>query len=224
MKAKESVKKYAAYYRVSTKEQGFSGLGLEAQKAIVKGFTKGNGKIMAEFVEIESGRKTKRPKLDEAIAFCKATKATLIVARLDRLGRIARHLFEIKENLELVACDLPNMDTMIFGIFATFAQSEGEKIKERTKAALEAKKEQGFKLGSPQNLTDKAREKAVAAKKRLAKESPLNQSLYQKIKDLKNLGLNTYQIAKRLNSWGEKGRKGGRFHASTIKKLTALYQ
>lgn len=216
-------KKYAAYYRVSTQEQGHSGLGLEAQRRRVEN-TVGTGNVEKDFIEIESGRRRKRPQLDAAIEYCKKTGCTLIVAKLDRLGRMVKHLFEIKENIKLVACDIPNMDTTSFGIFATMAQAEAERIRERTRAALAEKKARGCKLGSPQNLTDKAREKSREVRRRTARENPVNKKAYIKAKDLQSMGMGLERIAKKFNYWGERGVNGGGYYASTIKKLFALYE
>ena len=216
-------KNYVAYYRVSTQSQGNSGLGLEAQRKTVVDMV-GRAAIEKEFIEVESGRSRKRAQLNAAISYCKLTGCVLIVAKLDRLGRMARHLWEIKENLELKACDVPYMDTMSFGIYATVAQSEAERIRERTKAALAAKKAQGIKLGSPQNLTDKARENSCKSRRLAAQENPLNKKAYAKAKDLRAMGFGLQRIANKLNQWGERGVKGGKFYACTVKKLFALYE
>ena len=140
-------KKYVAYYRVSTKEQGISGLGLNDQKFAVKTAI-GKKNIAKEFIEIESGKKRNRPQLEAAILHCQENGTGMVVAKLDRLGRNAGHLFQIRENIkDLYICDKPNMGTLEFGIFAALAQEEAETISRRTKAALAVKKRQGINLG-----------------------------------------------------------------------------
>ena len=89
------MKTYIAYYRVSTKRQGESGLGLEAQKQAVNLYAKNNGRILQEFTEVESGKKDKRPQLEQAINQCKQKEATLLIAKLDRLTRNVSFLFTL---------------------------------------------------------------------------------------------------------------------------------
>jgi DNA invertase Pin-like site-specific DNA recombinase len=144
--------KFLPYYRVSTVMQGRSGLGLEAQRQAVEEFVyRRGGTITAPmsdddvdikasgFVEVESGRNNKRPKLAEALAQCEMTGATLVVAKLDRLSRNAAFLMELKDSeVDFVAADLPDANTMTVGIMATVAQYEAEVISARTKVALQA--------------------------------------------------------------------------------------
>lgn len=218
-------KEYVAYYRVSTAKQGKSGLGLAAQKETVeKQAARDGGKIIKEFVEVESGKTKKRPELWKAITEARAKGAALIVAKLDRLGRKMKHLTEIRESgIDLVACDLPGMDTMSFGIFATFAQAEGERISERTKEALQEKKKQGVKLGSPQNLTDKARKKAYRVRRKNAQENPDNLKAAKIARDLRAQGLSYHKVADKLNDYGLKTRTGKQFYGMSVKNLIELY-
>ena len=119
-------KKYVAYLRVSTQKQGFSGLGLEAQKEIIKNYL--HTKIpIAEFTEVESGRKTDRPKLKDALALCRTTGATLIVAKLDRLARNVSFLSNLLESdVDIVFCDFPQANKMVLHILAPISQYEAE--------------------------------------------------------------------------------------------------
>ena len=137
---------YVAYYRVSTKRQGQSGLGLEAQKEIVKVALSGKAcKVIAEITEVESGRNKDRKGIANAIALCKQKKATLIVAKLDRLARDVNFIFTLKDSgIAFVACDIPDFNTLTLGIFASFAQFEAERISQRIKDALQATKAQSF--------------------------------------------------------------------------------
>nr|WP_090571765.1 recombinase family protein [Belnapia rosea] len=138
-----------AYLRVSTAGQGRSGLSLEGQReAVVQYATSAGGRIMAEFVETESGRKNDRPKLAEALAACRKRHATLVIAKLDRLSRDAAFLLKLRdEGVDFIAADMPNANRLTVGIMALVAEAEAEMASARTKAALAAAKARGVKLG-----------------------------------------------------------------------------
>lgn len=140
-----------AYYRVSTSEQGRSGLGLEAQKAAVENYLWRNGAILvAEFTEVESGARNDRPQLHEALKRAKLSIATLVIAKLDRLSRNAAFLLALRDaGTDFVAADMPNANRVTMGIMAVIAEEERRLISERTKAALKAAKARGVKLGNP---------------------------------------------------------------------------
>lgn len=143
---------YVAYLRVSTQKQGYSGLGLEAQREIIQKYLRDKTPVV-EFVEIESGRKKDRPKLKEALSLCRKTEATLIVAKLDRLARNVSFLSNLLENdVEIVFCDFPQANKMVLHILSAISQYEAELIAARTKSALQAKKARGFRLGNPEHL------------------------------------------------------------------------
>jgi len=149
--------KYVTYYRVSTKQQGASGLGLEAQRAAVEQYLNGgNWQVIAEFVEIESGKRIKnRPQLQAAIATAKKAKATLLVAKLDRLTRNVHFLTGLLESgVRFKAVDMPSADKTMVQIMAVIAEWERDRISERTKAALQAAKARGKKLGNPKLIAD----------------------------------------------------------------------
>jgi DNA invertase Pin-like site-specific DNA recombinase len=140
---------FVAYYRVSTQRQGASGLGLEAQQEAVRGFTKG-GTIVAEVVEVESGKRNDRPKLAEALALCRKTKATLIIAKLDRLARNVAFVSNLMESgVDFVAVDFPQANRLTVHILAAIAEHEAAMISQRTRAALQAAKARGKRLGGP---------------------------------------------------------------------------
>ena len=173
------MRKYIAYMRVSTKGQERSGLGLQAQKAIIDHYTKLEGaEIVQEYIETESGKDIEnRPKLQLAINECMKSNFILIVAKLDRLSRDVEHIFKIQKKLgehRFKSCDLPSSDSLTLSIFAGLAQREREIISIRTKVALQAKKAQGVKLGKPENLTQEARDKGVVAIKEKAKKNRNN--------------------------------------------------
>lgn len=141
--------RYVAYYRVSTFRQGQSGLGLEGQRTAVADHLEAGDEVVAEFTEIESGRKDDRPKLAEAIATAKRLKATLVIAKLDRLARSAHVVSCLLETgVKFVACDQPSASHLTIRILAAVAHEEAEMISRRTKAALGAAKARGAKLGN----------------------------------------------------------------------------
>jgi DNA invertase Pin-like site-specific DNA recombinase len=134
--------KYVAYYRVSTKKQGASGNGIEAQHAAVRSYVHGDDEIIAEYTDIESGSKADRRQLHKALDHCRQTGATLVIAKLDRLSRSAKFVFELRDSgVDFIACDMPEANTLTIGIIAVIAQNELETIRKRTKDALAARKE-----------------------------------------------------------------------------------
>ena len=141
--------KFVAYYRVSTDKQGQSGLGLDAQREAVARHI-GQAELVAEFTEVESGRKNDREQLAHALSLAKRTKATLVIAKLDRLARNVHFISGLLEsNVPFVCADMPEADRTFLQMMAVFAEWEARKISERTKAALAQVKAQGRKLGSP---------------------------------------------------------------------------
>lgn len=141
--------RYVAYYRVSTAQQGRSGLGLEAQREAVRLFLDGSaGALAEEFMEVESGKHAARPQLARALDACRLTGAVLVIAKLDRLSRDAHFLLGLeKAGVEFVAADMPNANRLTVRLMAVIAQEEREMISARTKAALAAAKARGRKLG-----------------------------------------------------------------------------
>lgn len=141
--------KFVSYLRVSTERQGKSGLGLEAQRQAVADYLNGGRwTLVQEVVEVESGGKDDRPKLAEAMALCRLHGATLVIAKLDRLSRDAAFLLGLqKGSVRFVAADMPEANEMVVGIMAVVAQAERRMISQRTRAALQASKARGTKLG-----------------------------------------------------------------------------
>ena len=217
--------RYVAYYRVSTKQQGNSGLGLDAQKNDVRIFVK-DAPIIAEFTEIESGKNNDREKLRLAIDAAKESGARLVIAKLDRLSRNAAFTMALKDSgVDFVCCDMPQADTLTIGIMSLLAQRERELISSRTKAALQAKKAQGFTLGTPANLTDAARAKGTAARIESARTSKANRQAADIARDKRAQGLTLRAIAEHLNSQqfsttpSKKHPSGKPFQAVTVKRL-----
>lgn len=220
------MKKYIAYLRVSTKKQERSGLGLEAQLAIVEHYAKVDGaEIVHTHIEAESGKTTQRPKLQLAISQCLTNNCTLIVAKLDRLSRDIQDTFGILKQLNnrLVSCDIPTsngvLDTFTLAIFAGLAQRERELISIRTKQALQAKKARGHQLGSPQNLTDEARRKGANAHRKSALETTNNKVAYSIISSRRREGATFQMIADELNQTGLKTTRGKQYERATVKMI-----
>ena len=142
------MEKYVAYYRVSTKQQGKSGLGLAAQREIVGRFIGEDKSLIGEYEEIESGRKDKRESLCKAIAHAKREKAKLLIARLDRFSRRVSFIANLmEEGIGLTVAEMPTATDFQLHIFAALAQEERRLISERTKAALQQAKKRGVELG-----------------------------------------------------------------------------
>lgn len=143
------MKKAIAYYRVSTDRQGKSGLGLEAQEQAVSVFVSAYGyNVIAEYKEVESGRKNKRPELLAALAQCRKERATLIIAKFDRLGRNVAFVSNLMESkVAFKAVDNPHASDLMLHMLAAFAQHEAVQISIRTKDALQAAKRRGVELG-----------------------------------------------------------------------------
>lgn len=212
--------KYIAYYRVSTREQGNSGLGLDAQRSSVENFiSKSGGEVLSEYTDIESGANDNRPQLAKAIADCKKYDATLVIAKLDRLSRSAAFIFTLESSeVEFVCCDMPTANRLTVRLMAVLAQEERELISTRTKDALAERKRKGLKLGSPQNLTDDSRAKAYEANRNKAAKNPNNMRAKAMISQLIP-GLTFTAAAEQLNKAGFVTSKGKQFDGTQVRRL-----
>lgn len=220
-----SAKKFVAYLRVSTARQGKSGLGIEAQREAVTGFVKHQGgKLLSpEFVEVETGRMNARPELARALARCRATAATLVVAKLDRLSRNAAFLMTLRDSgVEFVAADLPEANTMTIGVMALVAQHEAEMISARTKAALAAAKARGKRLGGLRkgagNIAAYQSEGVKAAAAQAAKRLG---DVADDLGKLRGEGLSLTTIAHRLNESDVRSTGGGTWTATAVRRALA---
>jgi DNA invertase Pin-like site-specific DNA recombinase len=160
--------KWISYLRVSTDRQGASGLGVEAQRQSVADYLNGGRwKLIKEFVEVESGKKTDRPQLEAALRACRLHGAKLVIARLDRLSRDAHFLLGLdKAGVDFVAADMPNANRLTVGVMALVAEDVRKQISSTTKAALAAAKARGVKLGgfrAGAGLSPEAHERSRAA-------------------------------------------------------------
>ncbi len=203
--------KFISYLRVSTDKQGRSGLGLEAQREAVSSWLNGGcWQLLQEFIEIESGKKNDRPQLREALAGCKATGATLVVAKLDRLARNVAFVSALMESgVDFLAVDFPTANRLTIHILAAVAEHEAQAISDRTRAALARAKARGTKLGT-NNLTEAGTVKGhqVAEQVRKAQADQFAQDRYPQIVRLQKEGLSLNAIARQLNTEGILGARG----------------
>jgi DNA invertase Pin-like site-specific DNA recombinase len=219
---KPRIMKYVTYLRVSTQRQGASGLGVEAQRAMVAGFIKDADSIQTEYVEIESGKKNNRPKLTAAIDEVKRTGARLVIAKLDRLARNMVFIATLMETkVDFVCVDNPTATPFTLHIFAALAEQEAAMISARTKAALAAKKVRGESMGTPANLTTSARAAGTAAIIANAAENVANVQARQLISLYSGQSLTLATIAAKLNVSGYRTRRGCMFNAKTVLRLQA---
>lgn len=217
--------KYVGYVRVSTKQQGHSGLGLESQRESVARFVASRGELVASYTEVESGRKDDRPQLARALAACRRYGAVLVVAKLDRLSRDAAFLLELrKAGTRFVCADLPEMNELTVGLFAVLAEHEARLISERTKAALAAAKARGQQLGGhPERLTPAAQRRGqrVSAARRAARASEHAAAFTDTIAELRAAGVSSLAgIARALEDRGVPTPAGKqRWHVTTVRRL-----
>ena len=233
--------KYVAYYRVSTKRQGKSGLGLEAQKEMVLALARQHGAvIIAEYIEVETGKKAARPKLHEAIQHAKLANATLVVAKLDRLARNSYFMnCLLHAKRDFICCDNPFATKFNIQILAAVAEHEADQISARTKAALAITKAKGTLLGSARPGHWEGREHlrlegaqkghalGVAANSQAARDR-YTEVIVPHIKARREAGETLEQIVEWLNAQGFTTRKtqnrGARpFTVSTVYRLIKRY-
>ena len=216
-----------AYYRVSTEGQGRSGLGLEGQQQAVGALCHQRGwEIIAEFTEVESGKRNDRPQLQAALKRAKVTGARLVIAKLDRLSRNAAFLAQLQESgAKFTAADMPEADEFTVHILGAVAQRERKLASERTKAALAAAKARGVKLGNPNGTAPirragKGTTAALEAVRRNA--AGRSQEYAETIADVRASGAASLPaIAKELNERGIVTPRGGRWHPSSVSNLLA---
>ena len=214
--------KFVAYYRVSTQKQGRSGLGLEAQRHAVAEFLDGGDwKIVGEFTEVESGKRSDRPELARALAMCRLHGARLVIAKLDRLSRNAHFLFGLQEaGVDFVAADMPNANQLTVGIMAVVAQDEAKRISERTKAALAAAKKRGTKLGGFHGFMPTARMCKLSAEARQERIEARDADLAPIIKELQAAGKTSLRaIAAGLNEQGIPSARGGQWSSPQVMRM-----
>jgi len=228
---KTNMKKYIAYYRVSTRKQGDSGLGLDAQKRMVQGHVR-NDVILEEFTEVESGTsKGKRPILQQAIQRCQDEGATLVIAKIDRLSRNVHFVSSLYQSgVDFVCCDMPHANKLTIHLFAAVAEHEADIISERNKAAAQSIKRiidrDGYyiskagnkitKLGGCANPNVGPANKAWKEKARNNRNKNVARPFAQ---ELRRQGLGYCTIAMRLNEAGYKTSRGKFYYKTSVQRL-----
>lgn len=227
-------RKIIAYYRVSTRQQGESGLGLEAQEADVRTFAHRNGcDIIRAYREVETGTKhslDNRPELRKAVAHAKRSGAVLVVAKLDRLLRSTVVCNLLKTSgIQFIACDNPHANALTIDILAAVAEDEGRRISQRTKAALAAYKARGGVLGARRaecraNLSAAARAKGIrtAAVARTDKAREAYADILEQMVTFRSRGLSLRDIAQCLNDDAHTTRRGKPWNASQVARVLAM--
>lgn len=211
MKRAEEHVRCVSYLRVSTQRQGRSGLGLEAQRESVTAFIKQRGwTLLQEVVEVETGKGSdalyRRPQLRAALDLCQRQKATLLVAKLDRLARNVHFLSGLLEaKVKFIAADLPEVNTLTLHVLAAVAQYERDMTSERTKEALARAKARGVRLGAKGKVNLR---KVTDADRRHAYAQEHADRLRKTIVGLRDQGLTQQQIADELNALGLKSPRG----------------
>jgi DNA invertase Pin-like site-specific DNA recombinase len=221
-----------AYYRVSTSKQAESGLGLEAQKADVAQHVTGAGcSLVGEYTEVETGKKhdlDNRPELRKAVTHAKRSKATLVVAKLDRLLRstVVRAMLKTS-GAHFLACDNPHANELTIDILAAVAEDEVRRISERTRSALAAAKARGVRLGGarpdhPRPTRAMAKAGALAsAKARSAAAADAYTDLAPALREMRASGLSLRKIATRLNVQGHTTRTGRPWNPVQVSRVLA---
>lgn len=230
---------YIAYYRVSRKTQGKSGLGLGAQRKDVQRFLSPDKTLLSSYQDIESGKNSDRPELLKAIKECNRTGATLLIAKLDRLSRNVKFIYTLKDaGVKFTCIDNPDANNLTIGLLAVIAQDEVERTSKRTKDALAVIKDKiskgqthisksgkvVTKLGCPIPISEQARLKGLERRIKNAKDNPESKKAGAFIVSLKNAGNSFYSITNKLNQSGFKAPRGGSFSQAQTKRLYERYK
>jgi DNA invertase Pin-like site-specific DNA recombinase len=208
--------RFISYLRVSTAQQGRSGLGLEAQRQAVADYLNGGRwELIEEFVEVESGKRADRPQLAAAMAACRNHRATLVIAKLDRLARDAHFLLGLqKAGVEFIATDMPTANRLTVGIMALVAEEEARMISARTKAALAAAKARGKVLGGARpGAAERGQQVAALGRAAIqAKAAARDADLQRVLRELASAGITSQAgIARALTARGIKTAREGRW-------------
>ena len=215
------MKQYVTYSRVSTKEQGRSGLGLEAQlrdiELFLENYSEEPWEVIGRFTDVQSGGDDSRPELDAALEIARQTGAELLVAKLDRLSRRVSYVATLMEDpkLKLRVAQMPYADKFQLHIYAALAEQERDFISKRTKEALRAAKARGVKLGGLRDKTMKRNEALMAKADREAEK------VLKVIKPLREAGQTLSAIAEALEDMGVKTSRGGRWTAKQVSRVLA---
>jgi DNA invertase Pin-like site-specific DNA recombinase len=215
-----------SYIRVSTAGQGKSGLGIEAQRAALARFAETEAcQLVAEFVEVETGKGAdaldRRPQLAAALALAKKARASVVVAKLDRLSRDVAFISDLMaRRVPFIVAELgADADPFMLHLYAALAEKERNLIGERTRVALAARKAQGVKLGNPRNLAEAG---AKGAASQRADADAFAANVLPIVRQIEAAGATTHRaIAEALNARGVRTARGGEWHGSTVRNLLA---
>jgi DNA invertase Pin-like site-specific DNA recombinase len=219
--------RFISYLRVSTARQGASGLGLEAQREAVSNYLNGgHWQLVREIVEVESGKRNDRPAISEALRLCRLHKATLVIAKLDRLARNVHFISSLMESgVDFVACDFPQANRLTVHILAAVAEHEASMISARTKAALTAAKARGMALGGQRGSIKRMASMAIkgaraSANVRQKSAAKRRDDLLPVIEDLRAKGATSLRaLAQGLNSAGLTSARGGKWTATQVMRI-----
>lgn len=221
--AQSAAPSFVAYYRVSTAQQGRSGLGLDAQReAVTAHVRRQSGRIVAEYTEIESGKRNDRPEIAKAIAAARARRATLIIAKLDRLARNVAFISSLMDSgVEFLAADMPLANRLTVHILAAVAEHEREMISARTKAALAAAKARGTKLGGPNLRSGDRTAQRAGRRMQSARSKQRHTDLMPHVLDAQRTGAKSLrEIAAKLTAWSIAPPSGGdKWHAAQVRRV-----
>lgn len=215
----QTMTKFIAYYRVSTQKQGANGLGMDAQRAMLSGYS---AHIVAEYVEVESGKNNARPALAKALNHAKALGATLVIAKIDRLARNMAFIANLMDSeVDFIAADMPTANRLMLHIMAAFAEHEGRTISERTKAGLAQAKARGTQLGGYRGpIANAENGLAASLKRRCGQAEQFRQQMQAVIKDSFDVASSTLaEIAAGLNSAGYKTPRGAQWSPMQVKRV-----
>ena len=214
------MKRYVKYLRVSTREQGRSGLGLEGQERDINHYLQTNHQdtpyeVVGRFVEVHSGSDDSRTELLKSIELVKEIKGILIVSKLDRLSRKVSFISKLMEDkeLELVVSSLPNSTKFQLHIYSCLSEQERDFISQRTKSGLQSLKDRGVKLGTPQWNLDRL----VEAKKEKHRQDC--QKISHLLIPLRSQGMSLRGICNVLNTSGMTTERGTKFHPSLVSRM-----
>lgn len=219
--------KFISYLRVSTARQGASGLGLEAQREAVSRYLNGGSwSLVQEVMEVESGKRNDRPQIAEALRLCRLHKATLVIAKLDRLARNVHFISSLMESgVDFVACDFPEANRLTVHILAAVAEHEASMISARTKAALKAARARGVALGGQRGGVERmgamaAKGSVASSMVRKAAAAKRREDLLPVIHGLRAAGTTSLRaIAESLNQAGLTSSRGKSWSATQVMRM-----
>ena len=215
------MKRFISYLRVSTDKQGEHGHGINAQRQAINNYISAQGgDLLEEYVEVESGKRNDRPELHKAISRCQVSRATLIIAKLDRLSRNVAFIANLMDaGIDFVACDNPFATRLTIHILAAIAEHERDMISRRTREALAAAKAKGIILGGNRggHISDTMRKESIAIRR--AKSDVYRERVLPTISDLQGKGLSLGETARKLNKMQIYTVRGGQWTATAIKRM-----